>query len=876
MESVKWYQLDTEPVMQKLGSSMEGLNEKEIIKRQEIYGFNELIEKNKNSVLKMLLEQFTDILVLILLAAAVISGILGEISDALVIMVVVVLNAVLGVIQEDKAEKSLAALKKLSSPTAVVKREGRVIEVPAKALVPGDIILLDAGKLIPADCRLLTSSNLKVEESSLTGESVPVEKSACMIPADNVGIGDRRNMVYMSSMVTYGRGTAIVTGTGMNTEIGKIAAMIQQEDKNLTPLQVKLEGLGRWLGIVSVGICILMFFIGILEGRQYLEMFMTSVSLAVAAIPEGLPAVVTIVLAIGVQRMIKRNAIIRKLPAVETLGCATVICSDKTGTLTQNKMTVMKAYVYDVMLEDGDLKESSDFDLLLRILTLCNDTHVTIKEQKAVYVGDPTETALVEYAAKYGVDKLEIGKVNKRLGEVPFDSERKLMTTINTFGDGIKALIKGAPDVLLKRCRYILDSGTLRELGSNDIEKIKQANEEMADSALRVLGGAYRDFAALPDDVNSENIEQELVFVGLIGMIDPPREEAREAVRICKLAGIRPVMITGDHKVTAVAIARDLKILDENHEALSGAELDEIDDEELQKSIKEYSVYARVSPQHKVRIVKAWQSGGQVVAMTGDGVNDAPALKRADIGAAMGITGTDVAKGAADMVLTDDNFATIVAAVEEGRTIFANIRKTIKYLLSCNIGEIVTLFTAIMLGWKEPLLPIHILWVNLVTDTLPALALGLDPKELGIMNQKPRDPKSGMFDKGLGLRIFIEGVIIGGLSLLAYNIGLNYNLEIARTMTFTVLSLSQLFHAYNVRSDINSIFTTGIFTNKYLTGATVLSSVLQLSVLFVPFLRNIFKVSMLDAGHWIIVLGLSIAPVLLVEIMKGLRRVFKR
>lgn len=872
MEQAKWYETGIGDVLKKLETSCEGLSNEEAERRQETYGFNELKERKGRSLWRMLLKQFTNVLVAILLAAAAISGILGEISDAIVIMAVVALNAVLGVVQEDKAEKSLAALKKLAAPSAVVKRNGNVMEIPARELVPGDILLLDAGRYVPADCRIVQSFNLKAEESSLTGESIPVEKSDGIISGNKVGLGDRKNMLFMSSMITYGRGTAVVTATGMDTEIGRIASLIEEEDKSITPLQLKLQELGKWLGITVVGICAAMFFTGILEGRQYLVMFMTSISLAVAAIPEGLPAVVTIVLAIGVQKMIKRNAIIRKLPAVETLGCATVICSDKTGTLTQNKMTVMKIYSGKEMMEAQYVILEEDNEILFSVFVLCNDTQVIFDEGKIKYVGDPTETALVEFAHEKGIEKADLERLHERVGELPFDSERKLMTSINAFESMARAYVKGAPDILLKKCRYIFDNGKVRELKEEDLEKIQKVNENMSEGALRVLGGAYRDFAHLPDLTNVDDIENELTFIGLIGMMDPPRQEVKDAVMVCKSAGIRPVMITGDHKITAVAIASELEILGENHKALSGVELNDIDDETLTKDIEKYSVYARVSPEHKLRIVKAWQARGEVVAMTGDGVNDAPALKKADIGAAMGITGTDVAKEASDMVLTDDNFATIVAAIEEGRSIYSNIRKTIHYLLSCNIGEIITLFTAIVLGWAEPLIPIHILWINLVTDTLPALALGLERSEKGIMGKRPRNSKSSIFDEGLGVRIIAEGLLIGIISLLAYSQGLRFGLETARTETFIVLSLSQLFHAQNVRCDRDSIFKTGIFANKYLIGAIFFSILVQLGVIFIPFTKEIFKVTSLDLGQLLITIGFSLVPVFVIELIKLVRR----
>jgi sarco/endoplasmic reticulum calcium-translocating P-type ATPase/plasma-membrane calcium-translocating P-type ATPase len=870
MDIKTWHQMKEDRVYKELETGTHGLSKDEALKRQEKYGFNELASKKGKTIWRMLFEQFTDVLVLILIVAAIISGTLGETSDAAVIMIVVVLNAALGAFQENRAEKSLAALKKLAAPAAVAIRDGKAVELRARELVPGDIVLLEAGRFVPADCRLIEVSNLKVEESSLTGESVPVDKISGIIEEENAALGDRKNMVFMSSMVTYGRGTAVVVNTGMNTEIGKIAAMIQEEDKTLTPLQIKLEELGKWLGIISVGVCAAMFFIGVFNGRNYLEMFMTAVSLAVAAIPEGLPAVVTIVLAIGVQRMIKKNAIIRKLPAVETLGCATVICSDKTGTLTQNKMTVMKVFA-DYKLVDSesiDISEESSVNTLLEIIALCNDSKMIVEDDNIKTIGDPTETALVEIAYKKGLDKRELEKAHKRLSEIPFDSDRKLMTTINQYEGSARALIKGAPDLLLDRCRYILDNGTVRELNEDDLLLIKAMNENMGKDALRVLAAGYRDMDKVPQNVDSAAVENDIVFVGLTGMIDPPREEVKEAVRICKAAGIRPVMITGDHKVTAMAIARELGILDDSHEAISGAELDNISDEELKNSVEKYCVYARVSPEHKVRIVNAWQGKGDIVAMTGDGVNDAPALKRADIGAAMGITGTDVAKEAADMVLTDDNFATIISAVEEGRVIFSNIKKSIHFLLSCNIGEIITLFVATAAGWIEPLIPIHILWVNLITDTLPALALGLDPAEKGIMKQKPRNPRSGIFSEGLGLRIGLGGIMIGGLSLLIYNLGLKYDIKTAQTMTFAVLSMSQIAHAFNVRSEKQSLFKIGVFSNKYLVIAAIASVFLQVIVIFTPFLRSIFKVSLLTGTQWLLVALLSIMPIIIVEIVK--------
>ena len=878
MDIKEWYQMSEVMVLEKLKTGYKGLLDQQAIDRFAEYGYNELVGKKGKSIWRMLLEQFSDVLVIILLAAAVISGVLGEVSDAIVIMVVVILDAVLGVVQQNRAEKSLSALKKLSSPSAVVIRNSRALEVPARELVPGDIVLLEAGRYVPADCRIIEASSLKIEESSLTGESAPVDKSTGALLKEEVPLGDRENMAYMSSMVTYGRGVAVVVSTGMNTEIGKIASMIQAEDKSLTPLQIKLEELGKWLGIISVVICAAMFFIGILNGRNYFEMFMTAISLAVAAIPEGLLAVVTIVLAIGVQRMIRKNAVIRKLPAVETLGCATVICSDKTGTLTQNRMTVTQLFINNHFLNSDSVKNETeeDINILLKIITLCNDSRLIEDENGINTVGDPTETSLVELSYRCGIDKREIDTKYRRIWEIPFDSERKLMTTVNEYDGSLRVMVKGAPDVLLRKCTFILDRGNVRKINEDDISDIKKANENMGESALRVLGAGYKDIDTLDGKRNMESLEKDLVFAGLVGMIDPPREEAKEAVKLCKVAGIKPVMITGDHKITAKAIAEALGILDNSHLAITGAELDAISDEQLKRDIDRYRVYARVSPVHKVRIVEAWQSNGDIVAMTGDGVNDAPALKKADIGAAMGITGTDVAKEAADMVLVDDNFATIVSAVKEGRIIFTNIRKTILFLLSCNIGEIITLFTATALGWIEPLIPIQILWINLITDTLPALALGIDTVEEDIMQQEPRNPRAGIFSEGLGIRIALGGIMIGGLSLLAYVTGLKYGIMTARTQTFIVLSLSQVVHAYNVRSEIKPLSKVGVFSNKYLTIASAVSVLLQLVVILVPFLRQVFKVSLLTESQWIEVAVLSLMPVVIGEIVKaGVRLVRK-
>ncbi|SEF74867.1 Ca2+-transporting ATPase [Caloramator fervidus] len=863
-----YYLLTKEEILKELETNENGISDQEAKRRLEKYGYNEFKEKKSKTMFQRFLDQFKDFLVIILIVAAIISGFVGEIADSIIILLVVIINAILGVIQENKAEQSLKALKKMAQPLALVIREGVSKEVPVREIVPGDVVILEAGRYVPADLRLIETSNLKIEESSLTGESVPVEKNSDVLEEDNIPIGDRKNMAFMSSMVTYGRGKGVVVSTGMKTEIGKIADMLSSVEEEQTPLQKKLEEAGKWMGIAALIICGIMFFVGILRGNNILEMFMTSIALAVAAIPEGLPAVVTIVLAVGVQKMIKRNAIIRKLPAVETLGCATVICSDKTGTLTQNKMTVKQIYTINGL---------SDKKALI-IANLCNDTKIVEENGKLRTLGDPTETALIDFAFKLGIDKRKLDEMYPRIDEIPFDSDRKLMSTFNKVDNLIEVNVKGAPDILLSRCKYILDNENIREITSDDLEKIKRANEEMAKKALRVLAVAYKQV----ENIDKENAEKDLIFVGLIGMIDPPREEAKEAVEKCKTAGIKPVMITGDHKITAIAIAKELGILKSEEEAITGAELEKMSDKELLDNVKKYSVYARVSPEHKVRIVEAWKKQGQIVAMTGDGVNDAPALKIANIGAAMGITGTDVAKEAADMVLTDDNFATIVAAVEEGRTIYSNIKKSISYLLSCNVGEIFTLFVATLLGWAEPLLPIHILWVNLVTDSLPALALGVEPAEKEVMKQPPRDPNEGIFSKGAGIRIILQGMLIGALTLFAYWYGVRYGKErglsfdeyelIGRTMAFFTLSLSQLVHAFNNRLELKSVIANGMFKNKYLNLAVLISFLIQLIVLSTPFLRNIFKVTLLNRELISVVVLCSIAPLVFVEIVKFIRR----
>lgn len=872
MSSTPWYTLTVEQVAEKLKTSLQqGLSREEAERRFAQYGPNELEQTGRKTFLRMFIEQFADFMVIILIIAAIISALLGEFKDAVIIMMIVLLNGLLGAIQENKAEESLAALKKMAVPQAKVLREGRIDVVPAARLVPGDIVVLETGDFVPADIRFSEVTNLKIEEAALTGESVPVEKNSQTLDNTEIPLGDRLNIAHTSSLVTYGRGRGIVVETGMATQIGKIAAMIQSEEGTKTPLQKRMEVLGKTLGIAALAVCAVIFIVGVLYGKELFEMFLTAVSLAVAAIPEGLPAIVTIVLAIGVQRMSRRNAIIRKLPSVETLGSATVICSDKTGTLTQNKMSVEKVYFGGRLLDASELKEAGGeaWKLLVCAGTLCNDSYIRVEDGKATVIGDPTENALVELGMRVDLYKDALEQELPRVDEVPFDSARKLMTTVHRHGQGFRVYTKGAPDVLLKACSRILVDGEPQELIGELREALDQANDRMAEAALRVLGMAYKD---LPPDTDlrqvKNELETDLIFIGLCGMIDPPRPEAREAVKLCRKAGIKPVMITGDHAATAMAIARDLGILREGDTVLTGRELDQMDDEELKEVVRSCSVYARVSPEHKVRIVKAWQSWQEIVAMTGDGVNDAPALKRADIGAAMGIVGTEVAKEASDMVLTDDNFATIVAAVEEGRVIFSNIIKSIQFLLSCNVGEILVLFIATILNWASPLLPIHILWVNLVTDSLPALALGVDPAETGIMERKPRDPKSRIFSKGMVRRIVYQGIMVGGLTLAAFRCGYHADLVTAQTMAFAVLALSQLVHSFNVRSNRRSIFRIGFFSNPQLVGAICISALLQISVITVPFLAGIFDVVTLSASQWLIVLLLSLAPLFIVEMVK--------
>ena len=896
----KWFNKTASEVKDIFNTDLKnGLTNSKASENLEKFGFNELKAQKKVPLIIKFLEQFKDFMIIILIIAAIVSGAISiaqgeKITDSVIILIVVIANAIIGVAQEAKAEKSLEALQKLSGHEAKVIRDGSVGVVPAKELVPGDLVVLETGDYVPADLRITEAINLKVQEASLTGESVPVEKESAKIEEENIPIGDMRNMLFSSSLVTYGRGKAIVVETGMNTEVGKIAGMLSNTQKQETPLQKKLNSLGKTLGIVALIICAVIFVVGILQGREVINMFMTAVSLAVAAIPEGLAAVSTIVLAIGVQKMVKKNAIVKRLPAVETLGSSTVICSDKTGTLTQNKMTVQKMFVddniYDMTnIEDITKYENANQEIKLLVYNgmLCNDTKIS---DTGELTGDPTETALVDIALKLGFTK-NIYNEMPRVDEIPFDSERKLMTTVHMVNGKYIVFTKGGIDELLANCTSYVQDGVQKQNLNEYKYRINEVNETMAKDALRVLGFAYKELDYKPE---VQDLEKDLIFVGMYGMIDPPREEAKLAVEKCNSAGIKTVMITGDHKITATAIAKKLGILKNENEAITGQELDKLTDEELEKNIRNYSVYARVAPEHKVRIVKAWQKQGEVVAMTGDGVNDSPALKQADIGCAMGIVGTDVAKEAADVILTDDNFATVVSAVEEGRRIYDNILKVIQFLLSSNIGEIVVLLLATLgttlfakwfgitdIGHLEILLPIHILWINLVTDSLPALALAFDPANEDIMKRKPVKPSKGIFTKSMTYRIIYQGIMIGVLTLIAFMIGLastteaidgltldQSKIEVGQTMAFVVLALSELVHVFNIRDNNKSIFKTKVFNNSKLIWAILVAAALMFVVLLVPQLREVFSIPVLPTSNLLEIVILVLAPILIVEIFK--------
>ena len=860
-----WQTLEKNDVIRRLNTKeREGLTEEEVKIRQAKYGKNKLKDKKKESIIIKFIKQFNDFMIITLIIASIISAVISKMQgendyvDSIIIIGIVIFNALMGVIQEAKAEKSIEALKQMTPQITKVIRNGKTTEINAEDLVKGDIVILETGNFIPADCRIIESHNLKIEESSLTGEAEPSLKEANIICKKDIPLGDMKNMAFMASTVVNGTGKAIVTETGMETKVGQIANMIIEDEAPETPLQKKLGEVGKILGIACLAICIIIFIIGLIKKIEPIEMFMTAVGLAVAAIPEGLPAIVTIMLSIGVTKMAKRNSIIRKLPAVETLGSSNVICSDKTGTLTQNKMKVVEV-------------KSKNPKFIITMATLCTDCEITVENNQEKVIGEPTEKAIVEEGLHIGCNKKETEKIFPRINEIPFDSNRKMMTTIHRIGNKYRIICKGAPDDLLDKCTKevleIVDSQDIK-VKTLDKLKIKNENEQMAHKALRVIAVAFKDVTELPSKIDNSTIENNLTFVGLIGMIDPPREGVKEAVKTCKTAGIKTVMITGDHLETAKAIAKDLGILNNGEKAITGQELDKMTQEQLEKNIKEYSVFARVTPEHKVRIVKAWQRNGAVVAMTGDGVNDSPALKNANIGIAMGKNGTDVAKNAADIILTDDNFVTIVEAVKQGRNIYDNIKKAVHFLLSTNIGEIVTIFVGLILGLKSPLLAIQLLWINLVTDSLPAIALGLEKPEKDIMQRKPIDSKKGIFANGLWNKIILEGTMIGVLTLVAFSIGNKYyTLEVARTMAFLSIGFLELIHSINVKNE-KSIFETGLFENKYLVGSFVLGIFVQAIVVVVPAFAKVFEVVPLSLTQWIITIAISILPIPVIELQK--------
>ena len=861
-----WHSSSVEEVSKKLKTNINiGLSEEEAQKRFERYGPNNLKEKKKESIFVKFIKQFNDFMIITLIIAAIISAVVSKLNgeadyiDSIIIVAIVIFNAIMGLVQEQKAEKSLEALKKMSAPNAKVRRNGRVQEIDATMVVPGDIVILEAGNYVPADCRLINSYNLKIEESALTGETIPSLKDSSKILKENTAMGDLCNMVFATTIVVNGHGEAIVVETGMNTRVGKIAGMIIEDESPETPIQKKLAEVGKILAIACIIICILIFVIGIFKKIPIIEMFMTSVGLAVAAIPEGLPAIVTIMLSIGVTKMAKKNSIIRKLPAVETLGSSSVICSDKTGTLTQNKMTVTE------VRNCFGRANSNERKFILELGTMCTDTTEERINGKLGFVGEATEVAISNAAMEEGVSKSFLYDEMKRINDIPFDSKRKMMTTIHKYGNGYRIITKGAPDVLLKRCSNCYSGGQIVPIFSKK-DDINEQNNQMAEKALRVIAVAYKNVEKLPE---MQDVEKDLIFCGLIGMIDPPREGVKEAVRTCRRAGIKTVMITGDHLQTAKAIAKKLGILKRGDLAIDGETLERMSQHELEQNIMDYSVFARVSPEHKVRIVKAFQSTGAVVAMTGDGVNDAPALKNADIGIAMGKGGTDVAKNAADMILLDDNFVTIVEAVKQGRNIYDNIKKAIHFLISTNIGEIVTIFFGLVLGIKSPLLAIQLLWINLVTDSLPAIALGLEKEEENIMSRLPRNPKKNLFADGLWWKIMIEGAMLGMFTLLAFSIGNRlYSVEVGRTMAFLTLGILELVHSFNIKSE-ESIFKIGIFENKYLIRALVLGVILQVIVVVVSPLAHVFSLVPLTGIQWLYTILIAVAPIPIVEIQKA-------
>ncbi|GAX03278.1 cation-transporting ATPase [Secundilactobacillus pentosiphilus] len=883
MADKPWYQQTTDELFAHLETQEQGLTEATVKERREKYGENKLTEKRQTTLMQKFVAQFKDFMIIVLIVAAIIAGLTGEVADALIILAVVILNAVFGVFQESKAEDAINSLREMAAPVAHVERHGQVITVKSDELVPGDIVYLEAGDIVPADIRLVTANVMKVEEAALTGESVPVNKTSDVLAEDDLALGDRANLVYMTANITTGRGTGVVVATGMQTEVGQIAGMIEETAETKTPLQENLNQLGKWLTALILAIAALVFVIGMVRGEETLvNMLLTAISLAVAAIPEGLPAIVTITLALGTQRMAKRHALIRKLPAVETLGSTDIIASDKTGTLTQNKMTVEQIYE-NGQLVDAKQQEVDLTDPLALAMLLNNDS----KFADDGLAGDPTETALIQYYLDRDEPAAATISNSERVAEIPFDSERKLMSTFNADSSGsITQYVKGAPDQLLKRVDRIFIDGKIREITAADKQQIMAVNHQLATQALRVLAFAYKEVDSVPSELTSETAEQHLIFAGLVAMIDPERPEVAQAVVEAHEAGIRPIMITGDHRDTATAIAKRLGIMGENSgddQVITGAELDKLSDEEFNQRVDHYSVYARVAPEHKVRIVNAWQKRGKVVAMTGDGVNDAPALKAADIGVGMGITGTEVSKGASDMVLADDNFSTIVVAVEEGRKVFANIQKALQYLLSANIGEVLTLFVMTLLGWQI-LAPVQILWINLVTDTFPAIALGLEPAEPNIMKRKPRGRSSNFFSGGVFGNVIYQGLLEGLITLGVYGLSLQFPVHAsgqlahadALTMAFATLGLIQLFHAFNSKSIHDSIFKVGLFKNRSLNWAILTAFLLLAVTIVVPGFNTIFHLTELNILQWGIVFSAGILMIAIVEVVKFVQRRFEK
>lgn len=893
MEKIRWDRRSVQDVLQEFQISLDaGLNTEQVSENQKKYGWNQLKEANKKTFLSKVADQFKDFLILILLAASVVSFSIGEKTDAMIIVAIVIINAMLGLYQEGKAEKAIEALQKLAAPNANVIRNGAPISVPAEQLVPGDVVVLETGDIVPADLRLVESHNLQIEEASLTGESVASEKRAEDICEEDVSLADRKNMAYASTILTYGRGKGVVVSTGHDTEIGKIAEVIQGYEEESTPLQKKLARLGKQLGIIVLAVCVVVFVIGILQNLPMLDMFMTSVSLAVAAIPEGLPAIVTVVLSLGMGKMASKHAIVKKLPAVETLGTTTVICSDKTGTLTQNEMTVVKVFVDEHILdvegegyeadgrichekEEVDVETVPTLERLLEITLLANDAKLKrLENGKLGVMGDPTEGALITLANKWDMYSKDYEEAHPRKNELPFDSDRKMMTTFheNIEKNPVVSFTKGAPDVVLSRCSYWGKNNEIVELNEELREKISEVNQKFSKNALRVLALAYRSFEKMPEEITVDAIEKEMIFVGLVGMIDPARAEAKEAIKLCKHAGIIPVMITGDYKETAFAIGQQLGMVEDISQAMMGTELEQYNAEQMREIVKDKRVYARVSPEHKVKIVTALKENGNIVAMTGDGVNDALAIKKADIGIAMGITGTDVAKNTAEVILTDDNFASIVDAVQEGRIIYSNIKKFVSFLLSCNIGEILIVLVSILMKLPVPLLPIQLLWLNLVTDSFPALALGVEKGDEDIMNQPPRDPQEPILDKKTSIRITVQSIAITIATIGAYQYGLHHftehSLEGARTIAFVTLILAELLRSYSARSESHTVMSIGMFSNRALTLGTVFSLFMTLIVIYIPFMRTLFHTVFLGAEEWSRIIPFALIPFVVGEVYK--------